>query len=350
MKLSKLTSLIMAGLFILTPVSLEAATKSPKKTNTTVIKQTKKTVKNTTKKQAQTVQKKPKTTPQKATHSHQTFGVKGAQLKPSKVAEKRYTYREKGKVHSTISKEASRQYSQTGAASYYGGFFHGRKTASGEIFNKNAYTAAHKTLALGSYALVTNLSNGRKVIVKINDRGPFHGNRIIDLSEGAAREIQMIKAGVAKVKIEAIHVDSEGYISGKGAESLIKLARKEGLPLKIKGSGSTLSFKTDSKNKATTKQAVDKTTESAKNSNKNTKVQVKSPALSKPKYALKVTVDNEKIAQKLTYQVKQKAYIVPNGKKYNVVFDTSDNLAQQKLRTQLRKLGYTQISHYYSAK
>lgn len=348
MKFSKLTSLIMASLFVFTPISLEAATKSSKQTKTTVIKQNKKSTKTATKKQS--IQKKQAPTTEKTTSSHKTFGVKGAQLKPSKVAEKRYTYREKGKVHSTISKEASRQYSQIGSASYYGGFFHGRKTASGEIFNKNAYTAAHKTLALGSYALVTNLSNGRKVIVKINDRGPFHGNRIIDLSEGAAREIQMIKAGVAKVKIEAIHVDSEGYISGKGAESLIKLARKEGLPLKIRGSGSNLAFKTDSKNKTTSKQAVEKKAESAKNGNKTTKVQVKSFALHKPKFALKVTVDNEKTAKKLTYQVKQKAYIVPNGKKYTVIFDTADNLAQQKLRTQLRKLGYTNISNYYSTK
>ena len=173
------------------------------------------------------------------------YGVKGAKLVPTKVMDKKYRYREKGKNHITIGKEASRLYSQTGVASYYGGMFHGRKTANGEIFNKNAFTAAHKTLALGSYALVTNLRNGRKVIVKINDRGPFSKNRIIDLSVAAAREIGMIHSGVARVKVEAMQVDRYGYVSGKGAESLLKLAKKSGLNLKVKGDGKHLSIKAE---------------------------------------------------------------------------------------------------------
>ncbi|WP_232516820.1 septal ring lytic transglycosylase RlpA family protein [Ursidibacter maritimus] len=171
------------------------------------------------------------------------YGVKGASLNYVKVSNKRLTYREKGKNHTTINKENSRQYGQVGTASYYAGKFHGRKTASGEIYNKNGFTAAHKTLALGSYALVTNLRNGRKVIVRINDRGPFSHSRVIDLSMGAAREIGMIHSGVAKVRIEALQVDRQGYISGKGAQALLQLAKKEGLPLKVKGEGSTLAIK-----------------------------------------------------------------------------------------------------------
>lgn len=173
------------------------------------------------------------------------YGVKGAKLTHVKVSNRTYSYREKGKTHTSINKEKSRHFSQTGVASYYGGMFHGRKTASGEIFNKNAYTAAHKTLALGSYALVTNLRNGRKVIVRINDRGPFSHSRIIDLSVGSAREIGMLHSGIAKVRIEAMQVDSQGYISGKGAESLYKLAKKAGLSLKVKGSGKNFAIKAE---------------------------------------------------------------------------------------------------------
>lgn len=173
------------------------------------------------------------------------YGVNGAKLTHVKVMNKTYHYREKNKTHTSIDKEKSRLFSQTGVASYYGGMFHGRKTASGEIFNKNAYTAAHKTLALGSYVLVTNLRNGRKVIVRINDRGPFSHNRIIDLSVRAAKEIGMLHTGIAKVKIEAMQVDRQGYISGKGAESLYKLAKNSGLSLKVKGSGKNFAIKAE---------------------------------------------------------------------------------------------------------
>ena len=93
---------------------------------------------------------------------------------------------------------------QQGKASYYGARHHGRKTASGEPFNKNALTAAHKTLPFGSRVRVTNLNNQKSVVVRINDRGPYTRGRIIDLSEQAAREINMIRAGVARVKVERL--------------------------------------------------------------------------------------------------------------------------------------------------
>jgi rare lipoprotein A len=99
---------------------------------------------------------------------------------------------------------SDRNHSSQGTASYYGGKFHGRKTASGERFNQEALTAAHKTLPLGTKVRVTNLRNGETVDVKINDRGPYHGGRIIDLSKGAARELDMLRAGTAKVKVEVI--------------------------------------------------------------------------------------------------------------------------------------------------
>ena len=91
-----------------------------------------------------------------------------------------------------------------GAASWYGGKFQGRKTASGERFNKNALTAAHKSLPFGTKVRVTNQANGKSVIVRINDRGPYSGRRIIDLSRAAATAVGMLQAGVAKVKLEVL--------------------------------------------------------------------------------------------------------------------------------------------------
>lgn len=248
MKLTKLTSLFVAALLALSPFHsfAKSANKNAKPHKTVVKKATKqkKATLQVAKKSVKTA-KKVKAVSQSNTQS--VFGIKGIALKPSKVSNSRYSYRVRGYHQSTMGKESSRQYSQVGIASYYGGIFHGRKTASGEIFNKHAFTAAHKTLALGSYALVTNLRNGRKVIVKVNDRGPFHGNRILDLSLGAAKELRMVSAGTAKVKIEAIHVGSDGYISGKGAASLLALAKREGLSINTRGSGSNLAFKINGK-------------------------------------------------------------------------------------------------------
>src|SRR5690606_8324948 len=93
---------------------------------------------------------------------------------------------------------------QRGKAAWYGGRFHGRKTASGERFNKNKLTAAHLKLPFGTVVRVTNQKNGRSVEVRITDRGPYGGGRIIDLSEAAAREIGMIRAGVVPVTLEIV--------------------------------------------------------------------------------------------------------------------------------------------------
>lgn len=92
----------------------------------------------------------------------------------------------------------------SGAASWYGGKFHGRRTANGETYNMHALTAAHPNLPFGTEVLVTNEINGKSVIVRINDRGPFVGNRVIDLSHAAANRIGMVNDGVARVKLEII--------------------------------------------------------------------------------------------------------------------------------------------------
>ena len=91
-----------------------------------------------------------------------------------------------------------------GTASWYGPGFHGKKTASGEIYDQTKLTAAHKTLPLGTKARVTNLENGNAVEVEINDRGPFVNGRIIDLSRAAAGALGLVKDGIAPVKVEVI--------------------------------------------------------------------------------------------------------------------------------------------------
>ncbi len=107
---------------------------------------------------------------------------------------------------------------QTGEASSYGRGFHGKTTANGEKFDKNNLTAAHPTLPLGTKATVTNLDNGKSVDVTINDRGPYVKGRDIDVSEGAAKELDMTKSGIAPVKIEAEIPVSEKPAS-KGSSS-----------------------------------------------------------------------------------------------------------------------------------
>ena len=99
-------------------------------------------------------------------------------------------------------KTVKTHYTATGKASWYGTFFHGRKTASGNVFNKHTYTAAHRSLPFGSLIKVTNLKNGKKVILVVNDRGPVPRDRIVDVSEKAARDLGFKNQGMTKVKIE----------------------------------------------------------------------------------------------------------------------------------------------------
>ncbi len=96
---------------------------------------------------------------------------------------------------------------ETGLASFYHAVFHGRRTASGEAFNRHALTAAHKTLPFGTFVRVINLRNDRSVIVRVNDRGPLHKNRVIDVSPRAARELGFLAYGVTWVKLELMAPD-----------------------------------------------------------------------------------------------------------------------------------------------
>jgi len=118
----------------------------------------------------------------------------------SRGGNKNYTVR--GKDYRVLSK--SKNFKQTGIASWYGNKFHGHLTSNGEIYNMYGMSAAHKNLPLPTYVKVTNHLNKKFVIVRVNDRGPFHENRVIDLSYSAAFKLDMLKKGTAIVTIEAI--------------------------------------------------------------------------------------------------------------------------------------------------
>ncbi len=124
-----------------------------------------------------------------------------------------------------------------GLASWYGSNFHGRMTANGEIFDRDSIAAAHTTMPLPSYARVTNLQNGHSMIVRVNDRGPFHGNRVIDVSERAAAALGFRNQGTAKVRVEYV-----GRASTNGSDDRILLAslRTDGQPASLTNAAPTM--------------------------------------------------------------------------------------------------------------
>lgn len=131
-----------------------------------------------------------------------------------------YTGTKVGKAYTingkTYEPKHNPSYNKEGMASWYGPGFHGKKTANGEVYNQYAYTAAHTTLPLPSIVRVTNLENGRALNVRVNDRGPFHGNRILDLSKAAADKLGVIQNGVAHVRVQYLEAETEQYVASKG--------------------------------------------------------------------------------------------------------------------------------------
>lgn len=123
-------------------------------------------------------------------------------------------------------------YSSTGVASWYGTDFHGRKTANGEVFDSDSITAAHRTLPLPSYIRVTNITNGRSIIARVNDRGPFHSSRLIDVSEPVAEALQFKIAGTAKVKVDYL---GQAPIDGSDDKTLLASLRTDGKPATLIG-------------------------------------------------------------------------------------------------------------------
>ena len=112
-----------------------------------------------------------------------------------------------GKSYTVMATEAG--YSERGVASWYGEKFHGHKTSNGEIFDMYKVSAAHKSLPIPSFLRVTNLDNNRSIVVRVNDRGPFHGDRIVDLSYAAALKLGYADRGTARVQLDAIVVNSD---------------------------------------------------------------------------------------------------------------------------------------------
>lgn len=139
--------------------------------------------------------------------------------KPYTVAGRTYVPSEKG-------------YSAEGLASWYGVNFHGRLTANGEVFDRDSIAAAHTTMPLPSYARVTNVENGHSIIVRVNDRGPFHGNRIIDVSQRTAEALDFRRSGTARVRVDYV-----GRASPNGSDDNILLAslRTDGSPAGLTG-------------------------------------------------------------------------------------------------------------------
>jgi rare lipoprotein A len=125
-------------------------------------------------------------------------------------------------------------YSAEGLASWYGSNFHGRLTANGEVFDRGSIAAAHPTMPLPSYARITNVANGHSMIVRVNDRGPFHSNRVIDVSERAADALGFKRSGTARVQVDYV-----GRASTNGSDDRILLAslRTDGAPASLNNGG-----------------------------------------------------------------------------------------------------------------
>lgn len=133
-------------------------------------------------------------------------------------------YRVAGK---TYVPNLNEKYTATGTASWYGADFHGRLTANGEVFDKHSIAAAHPTLPLPSYVRVTNLANSRSMVVRVNDRGPFHGGRIIDVSRSVADALDFRRAGTAQVKVEYV---GRASLRGSDDRKLLATLQIDGRP------------------------------------------------------------------------------------------------------------------------
>lgn len=125
-------------------------------------------------------------------------------------------------------------YSAVGTASWYGDAFHGRRTANGEVFDKGSISAAHPTLPLPSYVRVTNTVNGRSMIVRVNDRGPYHGNRVMDVSQRVAEALDFRRSGTARIRIDYI---GKANLGGSDDARLAATLRTDGQLAQLDGHG-----------------------------------------------------------------------------------------------------------------
>lgn len=283
------------------------------------------------------------------------FGVSGPKaLSSTTAAAKSQTYSVKGKTYQTLNRESAKEYSMTGTASFYASKFHGRKTSNGEIYNENLMTAAHKRLPIPSYVLVTNIKNGRQVVVRINDRGPFVGDRKIDLSKAAAKELGMLGKGTAQVKMEVVHVDKNGKVSGPGGAKLTQLAKNKNLPLPKDGEKSTLqtaSAKPAKKEKSTT--GIQKSSDLVTASSGH-KPLLKAEPESLAYELQSVNLDSDAKAKALIAQLSMKnvnSEIIKEGRNFKVKFGPIDSREKvNQLKTELVQNGqHDNILYSYQA-
>jgi rare lipoprotein A len=136
-----------------------------------------------------------------------------------------------------VPRESGSGYSRVGLASWYGSAFHGRLTANGEVFDRHSVAAAHPTLPLPSYARVTNLYNGHSMIVRVNDRGPYHANRLLDVSEQVAAALDFKRMGTARVRLDYL---GRASIRGSDDRKLMATLRTDGSPAPFPGAARTM--------------------------------------------------------------------------------------------------------------
>lgn len=127
---------------------------------------------------------------------------------------------------------SEKPFTATGVASWYGSDFHGRRTANGEVFDRQSISAAHPTMPLPSYARVTNLKNMRSIMVRVNDRGPYHGGRVMDVSQRVAEALDFRSVGTARVKVEWI---GKADLAGDDDARLLATLRDDGQPANLEG-------------------------------------------------------------------------------------------------------------------
>src|SRR5579872_1655791 len=143
-----------------------------------------------------------------------------------------HAYRVAG--HTYVPREYD-NYTAVGMASWYGDAFHGRRTANGEVYDKDSVSAAHPTMPLPSYARVTNLTNGHSIIVRVNDRGPYHGGRVMDVSSRVADALDFKGSGTARVKVDYV---GPAPLEGSDDRQLMASLRTDGAPATLDGTPS----------------------------------------------------------------------------------------------------------------
>lgn len=131
-----------------------------------------------------------------------------------------------------VPRDDAKGYVREGLASWYGSAFHGRLTANGEVFDRASIAAAHPTMPLPSYARVTNLSNGHSMVVRVNDRGPYHANRLMDVSEEVAQALEFRRSGTARVRVEYV---GKASTAGSDDAKLMATLRTDGQPAALRG-------------------------------------------------------------------------------------------------------------------